>query len=234
MTAPVPSDAQAAAASDATPQQALARLRGSGAWRADPAGFHFLEALSRRIPQQQEPVRSLLEARLHAALAAYAARVEAKEPQADGAVVRVLPQASPRAASSPLAELNQHIRRVAGSAGAEAQASLHELASARRFRRTWERQRTLEQVEQAVSNRPANAGPLNSHALVVQSLDWMRALSPDYLRQFVGYAETLLWLEQATARPAREQGRAARPASARGRQKKAGPRKAPKDGQDPS
>jgi hypothetical protein len=58
-----------------------------------------------------------------------------------------------------------------------------------------------------VSRRPANAGPLNSHNLVLQSLDMMRGVSTDYLRRFIAHVETLQWLEEAAAAAAREQAR---------------------------
>lgn len=72
-----------------------------------------------------------------------------------------------------------------------------ELASARRFRRAWAATRVQDQVDSAVARRPAQAGPLNSHALVLESLALMRELSPDYLRHFMAQVETLLWLERA-------------------------------------
>jgi hypothetical protein len=52
--------------------------------------------------------------------------------------------------------------------------------------------------------KPANAGPLNSHALVLQVLSLMRDLSPEYLRRFVGTVETLQWLERAGDKLPRE------------------------------
>lgn len=102
--------------------------------------------------------------------------------------------------ASPLAQLNAYIReRVAQRTPPPAPgetADGDELPSVRRFRRAWTRVRAQEQVEQAVARRPAQAGPLNSHALVLQSLATMRALSPEYLRRFVEHVETLQWLEQ--------------------------------------
>jgi hypothetical protein len=66
------------------------------------------------------------------------------------------------------------------------------------------------QVDQAVVRGPVNAGPLNSHMLVLRSLALMRKLSPHYLQRFLSHADTLLWLEQASqkstpvkAKPAR-------------------------------
>jgi hypothetical protein len=45
--------------------------------------------------------------------------------------------------------------------------------------------RTLQQA-------PKNAGPINSHMLVLRSLELMCDISPDYLDCFMSYAETLL------------------------------------------
>jgi|GEM_PF-6586288 len=119
--------------------------------------------------------------------------------------------------TSPLAELNAYIRSAraarlgVGEAQAEAQ---EELASVRRFRRAWESGRTLDQLEQALARSPANAGPLNSHALVVRSLGLMGELSTDYLRRFLVYAQALQWLEKAREKYPRETAKAAKAAKA--------------------
>ena len=108
-----------------------------------------------------------------------------------------------QATCAPLAQLNQYIR-AARAAAHERTAALgetqekNELASVRRFRRAWDTSRTADEVEQAVARKPANAGPLNSHLLVLQSLDLMRGLSPDYLRRFLVHVESLQWLDQAS------------------------------------
>jgi hypothetical protein len=111
-----------------------------------------------------------------------------------------------------LAQLNQYIR---GTVAARAELAApgerpepDELASARRFRRAWDRGRTLDQVQQALARRPASAGPLNSHMLVLRSLDMLRELSPDYLRRFLRHVEALQWLEQAAQRLPHEAGKA--------------------------
>jgi hypothetical protein len=103
--------------------------------------------------------------------------------------------------ASPLAELNAYIRRVslerAGADAFGAPVDPGELASARRFRHAWNSGRTLDQLQQAIARTPANAGPLNSHALAVRSLELMGELSTDYLRRFLVSVETLQWLEAA-------------------------------------
>jgi hypothetical protein len=53
------------------------------------------------------------------------------------------------------------------------------------------------QVTQAIAQAPQNAGPINSHMLVLRSLGLMRDLSPDYLNRFMSYVDTLLILEDS-------------------------------------
>ena len=53
------------------------------------------------------------------------------------------------------------------------------------------------QVSQALRQAPQNAGPINSHMLMLRSLELLRELSPAYLQRFMAYADTLLVLEQA-------------------------------------
>ena len=96
---------------------------------------------------------------------------------------------------APLLELNAYIReRVARRGLAEAG---NELASVRRFRQSWERGQALDTVDDALARKPANAGPLNSHMLVLQMLDAARDLSPDYLRRLLVQLDALHWLEAA-------------------------------------
>lgn len=167
----------------------------------------YLEALARRLQDQPGPVRRLLQDKLQAALADDAARLASAQPST-GAV------AAPPAARTALAQLNDYIR----SASPRDQQPGDELASARRFRRAWSSARSHQQVEQAAARKPANAGPLNSHALVLQSLALMQELSPDYLRHFLLQVESLQWLELASAKPAQPAAKPARPA--RGRAKR--------------
>ena len=113
--------------------------------------------------------------------------------------------------TSPLAELTAYIRR-AREAAAEPllPGEVHdpeELASVRRFRRAWGSQRALAKFDEALARAPANAGPLNSHALVLRSLALMREASPEYLRRFLVYVETLQWLEGVETKPVKRKAR---------------------------
>lgn len=91
------------------------------------------------------------------------------------------------------------------------------------FRNTWSALSVNRQLSRSIAQAPENAGPLNSEFLLLQALKAMRDISPEYLRQFMTYADTLLWLDQAEA------GRApARKAAARsegGKKRKAGAHK---------
>lgn len=188
---------------------ALAALREAGAQRLDPVRFRYLEALAQRLGSASATVQPILAGKLQQALDAYPASLAAKKTPAVAPRAHVAP-------CEPLAELNRYLaeaRRAAVRAGdaasgvrdagaAEAAAAGDELLSARRFRETWSRMAAEEQVLRAVVRGPENAGPLNSHQLVLRTLALMRDLSPDYLRRFLAQADALLWLEQAQARPA--------------------------------
>jgi hypothetical protein len=173
-----------------------------------PARLRTLEAIARRAAAQPEAVRLLLEQKLPADLAQVA---QAAQPPTQPLRVREPRREAP--AGTPLAQLNLHIRATeAARAEAPLPGETHdpdELVNARAFRRAWARGRTLEQLEQALVRKPANAGPLNSHALVLQVLSLMRDLSPDYLRRFVGTVETLQWLERACDKLPRDTGKPA-------------------------
>jgi hypothetical protein len=98
--------------------------------------------------------------------------------------------------------------RAEGAAGGEAdspvpegQASRRELKSLRYFRKDWSRLGVEQQLARALAQGPRNAGPLNSHGLILQSLQAMRDLSPACLERTMAWLDTLLWLDDATAGP---------------------------------
>lgn len=186
----------------------LATLQRQGAARLAPARWRQLQALARRLSGQPEPVRAVLQARLDDLLDdlldALARRIPAGEAVAPGALTAPVAQAT-----------------AAPSWPRPAKAS-PELASAARFRQAWSHVRAQDSVSQALAQRPAQAGPLNSHALALQSLSLMNALPAGYLRRFVAHLEALQWLEAIApqvAPPARarkpQQARQARPADKR-------------------
>ena len=71
-----------------------------------------------------------------------------------------------------------------------------------RFRQAWAQTQAVDRVAQALARKPRNAGPLNSHALVLQTFVLLQAASPQYLRGVVDVVETMHWIERATEAPA--------------------------------
>lgn len=133
-------------------------------------------------------------------------------------VRRLGAQAALSRSHSPLVQLNQHIRAAARADVDERSVGGvsvigDEMKSLRRFRETWARISAEDEVDQALGRGPENAGPLNAHMLVLRSLGLMRDLSPDYLRRFMSYLDSMLWLDQVNqkstpvaARPVRRGG----------------------------
>lgn len=216
---------------------ALAALRQAGADRFDPLRFSYLEALARRAESQPAAVHARLEVKLAAALtdfeqgfaaarqAAQAALAQAgaAHPQAaaelaqlcetgDFAALRRRIASLTASGTGPLAALVRHAEQhasLAGDGGLATHAAA-ELKAVRYFRETWSQLSVDRQVSHAIDQAPEQAGPLNSHYLVLRSLEMMRDISPDYLKRFMSYVDTLLCLDLAGDKPA-----ARKPAKAR-------------------
>lgn len=184
----------------------LEALRARGAARFDAVGFRVIESMLQRVDGFDGAARGALVRKLERRLAALRERFEA----AGGLALRAQlePEAAQeRAGRSVLAELLAH---VAGQAAAPA-ATAHgapagggaepaaELKSLRYFRSTWSRLSLEQQLSRALAQAPDNAGPLNSHFLVLQALIRMRDIAPPYLESVIAHVDALLWLEQADA-----------------------------------
>jgi hypothetical protein len=172
--------------------------------RIDPVRFHRLDALERRAAALDGSARTLLDARLAALVDDYAARVAQAAQHVDG---RAFADAVPRTrAGGALAAL---VQRIARDTHADRRGPDPELIDY--FRTTWSKIRTEQQYRQSLDQVPRNAGPLNSNSLVHRSLSTMRALSPDYLQQFLSYVDALASLEDLTggvAQPDKDTSRA--------------------------
>jgi hypothetical protein len=205
----------------------IASLRLRGADRLDPVRFHFIEALARRVREQQGDVRRILDGKLKAALAAYGERLERAQDAARETIARMAEQHQDAADDLQrlfvagdfsgvnrfanlletndrrvsLADLVRHIAQHspedADGGLAEDIAPRAELKTIRYFRNNWSKLSVHRHVKQAIEQVPDHAGPLNSHLLMLRSLALMRDISPDYLNRFVSYIDTLLWLDQA-------------------------------------
>ncbi len=170
----------------------LQALRAQGLHHHDPVRFHYLEVLARQLPCQPAVVQQVLRPRWTAAMEDYAARARRAGAGASRSKEAV--------SESPLALLNRSLQtRTAADAApgpGEGTGQLPDLQSVRRFAQVWSKIAAEQQLAQALVRGPENAGPLNSHKLVLRALRLMRRLSPDYTRHFLAQMDALLWLDQ--------------------------------------
>lgn len=172
------------------PSDALALLQPAQAAEAaqlDPVGWHYLQVLAERTRTQTGPAQALLQAKLNTAVAQLQLRLA--KPQTPS----TLPSSQ---APSPLSALLQDM--AAPSAQRPLSPSGHgrlENPRVEEFRQQLGKISVQKQVTQAIAQAPQNAGPINSHMLVLRSLGLMRDLSPDYLNRFMAYVDTLLILD---------------------------------------
>jgi len=180
-------------------EQAIADLRAAGAQQVDAVHLHYLEVLALRAATQQGRVRDKLEGRFALAVEAFRSRLNASEP-ASQPYVEPESHARPDLPRSPLANLTRylgaHLPQPVPQSSATERPARHELKSVRQFRNTWSKLSAEHQLNRALDQAPRNAGPINSHMLVLKSLALMRDISPDYLNRFMAYADALLCLEQ--------------------------------------
>ncbi len=202
-----------------------------GSARFDPVRRCYLEALARRSQGLAGPAKALMESRLAVARAAYrqafdAARAEAAGTMAvlqsrfpnaseplrrhasagDLAALRRLDQRlGAQARTGLLCDLLNHIdRQPAGTERPAAAAAPRELKTVHRARDTWTRLRLERQLAWSMARLPDNAGPLNSHRLVLRCLQRLQSISPPYLAHLLSQLDTWVWLEQAGAAAPRE------------------------------
>jgi hypothetical protein len=117
------------------------------------------------------------------------ARLEAQAQCA--ALAGLVSQLEPATASTP----GQAPAQLTASRTGAARAPTLELKTVRESRATWARLSVDKQLASAMKQAPANAGPINSHMLVLRSLAMMQEISPDYLSRMVSYVDTLLFLD---------------------------------------
>ena len=155
----------------------------------DPVGWHYIQVLAERTRTQTGPAQLLLQAKLHNAIAQLQARLQEHKSQSKN----TLPTSR---TASPLTVLLQDM--AVPSAERPLSPSGHGRMDNLRvveFRQQLGKLNVQKKVTQAIAQAPQNAGPINSHMLVLRSLGLMRDLSPDYLNRFMGYVETLFFLD---------------------------------------
>ena len=216
--------AETSQASSVDASELIATLRAAGAHRFDAVRFHYLEVLARRTSAHRGCIRSMLDARLAQALTAFQDRFGQAQRDTTEAIAQCVqdhPHAENELQQLLAAGDFTAVRRYIATLTAYKQSSLDEmvrqleqhapengsvhqngecvarpeLKTLRDFRNTWSKLSIDKQMAQALEQAPANAGPINSHMLVLRSLALMREISPDYLNRFVSYADTLLCLD---------------------------------------
>jgi hypothetical protein len=166
----------------------LDALRAAGAARVDAVGWHYLETLASRTQAQSGPARFLLHAKLQEALQRFDARMTAADH----------PKDAPEPLPSPLATLLQDMGPKTAPPGSGKPAGWpSENPRIQAFKKQLGQISVQKQVTQAMAQAPQNAGPINSHMLVLRSLGLMRDISPDYLNRFMAHVDTLLSLDEA-------------------------------------
>jgi hypothetical protein len=176
----------------------------------DPVGWHYTEQLSHRANEATGLTRDLLLAKLDKALAELNARWDAKKLSGE-------PDASHEAAPeaplpSPLAQLLQEMTPATDETrphkSSMPNAWRAESPRIQQFRKQLGQISVQKQVTKAMAQAPQNAGPINSHMLVLRSLHLMREASPEYLGRFMVYLDTLLCLDApiAVKQPVKKRG----------------------------
>lgn len=199
----------------------LASLQQAGAATRDPIGFEHLRLMVQRLAGQPEAVQQVLAERVEAGLVRAQMRLQAQA-QAQIQAQTTPPPSKPQ--PGPLAALPLHAAWRHGDTATLSAATAawrpgtgtgtgtttrapgtsvprRELHSVDRFRETWAQVAAETQVKQAQRRAPDNAGPLNSHVLVLRALAALQALSPEHLRAMLTQFDALLRLEQATQKP---------------------------------
>lgn len=171
----------------------LLALRAAGAAKVDAVGWHYIETLARRSQAHSGSAQLLLQAKLKEALLQFETRRKKGAQHARPTPVPVV--------LSPLALLLQEIGpKNALQATGNTSRWQTENPRIEQFRQQLSRISVQKQVSQAIAQAPQNAGPINSHMLVLRSLGLMRELSTDYLNRFMAHVDTMMCLEEADQR----------------------------------
>lgn len=168
-------------------EQALAAFAGRFA-QARSAAAELLAATGKKHPQAAAELQRLFAGGDFQGLRHLQATLEAREQCAR--LTALVSQLEPALADAPGHPQAHH---ATSRATATSSAAL-ELKTVRESRATWARMSVDKQLALAMKQAPINAGPINSHMLVLRSLAMMQELSPDYLSRMVSYVDTLLFL----------------------------------------
>lgn len=185
-------------------------LRDAGAAGVDAVGWHYIEVLAKRTQSQSGPAQTLLRDKLLQALQDFEVRLTEHQ-----AVTTSDP--APAAVPSPMATLLQDMAPPLQDAPVRAAidpfGTHRESPRVRQFRKQLRQISVQKRVSKAIARAPQNAGPINSHMLVLRALGLMRDISPDYLNRFMTHVDTLLCLQESEQRRMATRGAAPRKAA---------------------
>lgn len=196
----------------AQPLERLEALRRDGADTRNPVKFRYLESLASRLD-----ARGLHHSAHWQRLAQAVSDFEAAS-QAECSESAPLATTAPET-PSPLAELLGILnarqapetndtalsleQRVFGAvsqpdtdSASDAGLQLRPLRALAKARAEVGNRHLQQRMHQAITQIPANAGPMNAHRLVSRALAEMQRLSPDYTLRFARYMDTLMALER--------------------------------------
>jgi Protein of unknown function (DUF2894) len=168
----------------------LAELQVRGAAQHDPVGWHYIQALAARSHASTGGAHVLLHDKLRQVLDKFTKQMQAAPHTATATGTQSRP--------SPLAALLQDIAQHSPNNPPDKPANWRaESPHIQQFRHQLGKIQVQKQVSLAIAQAPQNAGPINSHMLVLRSLGLMRDISPDYLNRFMGYIDAMLSLDEA-------------------------------------
>ena len=187
------------------PQARLGALLERGGANFDPVTWHYLQSLSQRMQAHSGETQALLRQKLGRALDEFEARLTSTQALRPGILPGDLASPPPSVLGQWLQDMQARSQRHrAGARTAQLAQRLGRMALQKK-------------VRQAIAQAPRNAGPLNSHHLVLRALALMQAISPAYVQHLLVQIQTLQVLQQATpgrsgeARSTSSKGRRARP-----------------------
>ncbi|PUE35943.1 DUF2894 domain-containing protein [Limnohabitans sp. Jir72] len=206
-------------APNVAPMALLESLRVAGAARFDAVGWHYIEALAKRSGGHSGPAQALLNEKLNKALVQFKRRLDAAPQPSSTARQAPSPSPSPSPFAALLSDMARHAPAVQGSLAAPAGPVLKtnawraESPKVQQFKKQLSQISVQKQVRQAIAQAPQNAGPINSHMLVLRSLGLMRDASADYLSRFMAHVDTLMCLEETgkASAPAKKAASPAKP-----------------------
>ena len=182
------------AAQTASVAAVLDTLCSRGAAQFDPIGWHYIETLAQRTRAQSGAAQPLLNRKLLDELERFQMRMAGANDQKGPRG-----QHTNQTSDSPLSALLSEMTRQTSLAGTgeKTQKGRPENPQVQQFRQQLHKISVQKSVTQAIAQAPQNAGPINSHMLVLRALGQMRDLCPDYLNRFMLYVDTLLSLDEA-------------------------------------